>query len=127
MTDTADDRPPFAVGHVLHRVADVAASAEYYLALGLRRIAVNEQVGIVELRGGTHIIFLPAEQPIAEGAAASFDLMADDVQAAHARCTELGLSPTPLELSDFHERFTLRDPSGYAVTVNSTHASGQPI
>ncbi len=121
MGTQTDGRPPFAVGHALLQVSDLRASATYFERVGLRPVAQEEAVAIFELRGGTHLILLPSNAPVAAGTAAPFDLMTDDIPGMHAHFADIGLNPTAIERADFHERFTITEPSGYAITVNSSH------
>ncbi len=41
--------------------------------------------------------------------------------------TEAGLSPSDIEEGRIHIWFTVHDPSGHTITVNSSHASGLPV
>ncbi len=122
-----DPRPAVWVGHVAMGVADVTKSREFFVKLGMRDVEPGGQVGIMELRAGTHLVLLPSEQPIGPATPAPFDLMVEDIDCAHEHCVAAGLSPTDIEEVPFHRAFTVREPSGYAVTVNSSHASGQPV
>ncbi len=69
----------------------------------------------------------PANDPIAPGSKAPFDLMVDDIDASHENFGELGLSPSTIEEDRFHRWFKILDPSGYEITVNSSHVSGLPV
>jgi catechol 2,3-dioxygenase-like lactoylglutathione lyase family enzyme len=121
------ERPAVWVGHVALGVTDVAESTDFYLALGLRLIERNASVGILELRGGTHLILLPAQTPVASETPAPFDLMVDDVDATRKALEARGLAPSPMRSNPIHRSFTLRDPSGYTLVFNSSHASGKPV
>jgi catechol 2,3-dioxygenase-like lactoylglutathione lyase family enzyme len=128
MSGSADDeRPPVWVGHVSLRVGDVSESTGFFEALGMRRIFESGDVGVLELRGGTHLVLLPSDDPIPADATAPFDLMVDDIDATRERYAGLGLELSPLERGRIHDSFTLLDPNGYRVTVNSSHASGKPV
>jgi hypothetical protein len=82
---------------------------------------------VLELRGGTHVVVRQAGQPPEPGSGAPFDLMVDDVDAAHRDYAEKGLSPSPVRRGRIHDSFDLAGPDGWTFTVNSSHASGQPI
>jgi catechol 2,3-dioxygenase-like lactoylglutathione lyase family enzyme len=125
--DLAGERPSVWVGHVLLPSRDVGAATAWYRGLGMRFIAAGDGFGVLELRGGTHLVVLRAEHAIAEGSPAPFDLMVEDIEASHRRFAELGLAPTPLARGAIHTSFRLRDPSGYELTVNSSHVSDQPV
>ena len=125
--DTPDQRPPVAVGHVRLAVTDVGAAARWLEAVGLRPIVTRDELAVLELRGGTHVVVRQAGQPPAPGTTAPFDLMVDDVDAAHRDYAGKGLSPSPIRRGRIHDSFDLAGPDGWAFTVNSSHASGQPI
>ena len=127
MPDTTDQRPPVAVGHVHLTVADVGAAARWLETVGLRPIVTMDELAVLELRGGTHVVVRQAEPPPAPGAGAPFDLMVDDVDDAHRDYAEKGLSPSPIRRGRIHDSFDLAGPDGWAFTVNSSHAGGRPI
>jgi hypothetical protein len=95
--------------------------------VGLRPIVTREELAVLELRGGTHVVVRQASEPPAPGTGAPFDLMVDDVDAAHRDYAEKGLSPSPIRRGRIHDSFDLSGPDGWAFTVNSSHASGEPI
>ena len=68
-------RPLVAVGHVSLTVSDIAKATEYFVGLGLRKITQRDSFAVLELRGGTHLQLLAAEEPIPSGQKAAFDLM----------------------------------------------------
>src|SRR5262249_18375041 len=76
-----DRRPPMAVAHVFLPTTVVGAAAAWLEAIGLRPIFAGDELAILELRGGTHVIVTPAEAAPARGSEAPFDLMVDDVAA----------------------------------------------
>ena len=123
----SDGRPPVAIGHVVLGSPDVGASTEFLVRAGLRPIETGGEVSVLELRGGTHLLVLPAEQPVKSGAKAAFDLMVDDIEATHERYNELDLAPSNLVPERFHTSFTIVEPGGHEITVNSSHASDLPI
>jgi hypothetical protein len=127
MPDAVDHRPPVAVGHVRLNVANVSAAARWLETVGLRPIVTRDELAVLELRGGTHVVVRRGEQPPAPGAGAPFDLMVDDVDAVHRDYTEKGLSPSPIRRGRIHDSFEVAGPDGWVFTVNSSHASGQPI
>lgn len=127
MVRTKDSRPPMAVGHVSLRVRNVAASATFFDRLGLRPVFRGSDIAIFELRGGTHLLLFPTRAAVKKDRAAPFDLMVDDIVAARRSLERKGLGPTPLDRGRIHDSFVLREPSGWRITVNSTHASGRPV
>ncbi|HUC10610.1 MAG TPA: VOC family protein [Stellaceae bacterium] len=127
MSDTNDQRPPVAVGHVRLAASDVGAAARWLETVGLRPIVTRGELAVLELRGGTHVVVRQTEQPPAPGTTAPFDLMVDDIDAAHRDYAKKGLSPSAIRRGRIHDSFDLAGPDGQAFTVNSTHASGEPI
>jgi catechol 2,3-dioxygenase-like lactoylglutathione lyase family enzyme len=120
-----DARPPLWVGHVLLRTPDIPATRELMLRIGMRDIAHGADFAVLELRGGTHLLLLPADE--AASGAASFDLMVDDLDAFHARLRALGLEPSEIRDGGVHRSFTLPSPSGHSLTFNSSHVSALPV
>ena len=127
MTDNIDPRPPVAVGHVRITATDVGAAARWLETAGLRPIVTRDELAVLELRGGTHVVVRQAEQPPAPGTIAPFDLMVDDIDAAHRDYAAKGLSPGEIRRGRIHDSFEMPGPGGWTFTVNSSHASGQPI
>lgn len=120
-----DPRPSVWVGHVTLATASVAASHAFMVKLGMRSIVLEEGVGVLELRGGTHLLLLQKDD--AEPGTAGFDLMVDDLDATHARFAELGLEASPITRGQFHDSFTVTDPGRHVVKFNSTHVSDLPV
>ena len=127
MPDTVDQRPPVAVGHVRLGVSDVGAAARWLERVGLRPIVTMDELAVLELRGGTHVVVRKNEGTPVSGAAAPFDLMVDDIDAMHRGCAEKGLSPSAIRRGQIHDSFTLPGPDGWAFTVNSSHAGDRPV
>jgi hypothetical protein len=127
MPDTIDQRPPVAVGHVRLPCADVAAAAHWLETAGLRPIVTMDGLAVLELRGGTHVVVRKTEPSPAPGTPAPFDLMVDDIDAAHRDYAEKGLSPSQISRGRIHDSFELPGPGGWTFTVNSSHASGKPV
>jgi hypothetical protein len=126
MSDTIDQRPPVAVGHVRLPCSDVAAAARWLENVGLRPIVTMADLAVLELRGGTHVVVRKSDPP-ASGSVAPFDLMVDDVDAAHRDYAGKGLSPSEISRGRIHDSFQVAGPSGWLFTINSSHASGKPV
>ena len=126
MALSTDKRPPVSVGHVRLPVKDVGAAARWLETVGLRPIVTRDELAVLELRGGTHVVVRAAEAP-PPGTIAPFDLMVDDVDATHRDYAEKGLNPTPIRRGRIHDSFEVPGPDGWTFTVNSSHASGEPI
>ncbi len=122
MTDAS--RPVFAVGHMRMPVEDVHSAYDFFVRHGMRAILEREDFGILELRGGTHLILTQADEAIAAGQRAPFDLMVDDVDAVHAAFLDDGVEATDIERGEIHDSFRVTGPSGYSIPINSSHAVG---
>ena len=127
MPDATDDRPPAAIGHVRFNVTDVEGATHWLATAGLRTIVSHSDFAVLELRGGTHLVIRQAERPPEPRAAAPFDLMFDDLEATHRSFEERGLSPSSIRRGRIHDSFEVVGPDGWVFTINSSHASGQPI
>ena len=51
-----DRRPRLAVGHVNLEVDDVGDAYAFFVRHGMRDIFKGEEFGVLELRGGTHLV-----------------------------------------------------------------------
>ncbi len=122
-----DRRPPVAIGHIEHRVGDVSEAVAWYESLGVRRIFSRRGFAVMEVRGGTHIIMAVAKKKIAAGTPAPFDFIVDDVDAMRKECVRKGMKPARMKRGSIHDSFELTDPSGYSLTILSSHASGRPV
>lgn len=119
-----DPRPPVWVRHVSMSTNALAESTDAMLKIGMRPIAQFETVSILELRGGTHLVL--RGDGVGPGNA-EFDLMVDDVDATHADYAAKGLNVSEISRGRIHDSFILNEPGGNRITVNSTHASDQPV
>src|SRR5207248_2602613 len=77
--------------------------------------------------GAARMLSRKAEQPPIVGAAAPFDLMVDDIEAARRDYAAKGLGPSDISRGRIHDSFHLRGPDGYDFTVTSSHAGGRAI
>ncbi|HUB15041.1 MAG TPA: NAD(P)-binding domain-containing protein [Acetobacteraceae bacterium] len=127
MPDAVDQRPPVAIGHVSLHVTDIGAASHWLATVGLRPIVSGSDLAVLELRGGTHLVVVPAGQPPEPRTKAPFDLMFDDIDATHRIFAERGLSPSPIRRGRIHDSFEIVGPDGWMFTINSSHASGQPV
>ena len=131
LKDTAEEQmpPPIAIGHVTLRVSDVGLAADFYRALGLRPILKREELAILELRGGTHLLLFRAEGKPEAGPVRVFDFMVEDIEAAHARMRSAGVEGTAIDEDHIagHLWFEITDPDGYVLRVFSSHTGGRPV
>jgi hypothetical protein len=106
-----------ALGHVFFAATDVAAAAQWFETLGLKAIASDPDYALLELRGGTQLVVTSVAYRRRDGATAPFDLMVDDIDAAHRDFIAKGLDPSPIRRDTLHDEFRLVGPDGCAVTV----------
>lgn len=121
--------PALAVGHVVLRVASVEHAAAYYGKLGLRTVWLRADMAILELRGGTHLLLFRTTAKRRARRDAPFDLMADDLDAAHSNARAHRLRPTAIahEARSGHRFFGLEDPDRHRLTVYSSHTEGRRV
>lgn len=127
MSQTLDQRPPVAVGHVRLSTTDVAAATRWLETVGLRTIFTSAELAVLELRGGTHVVVRTAEQSPQEGAAAPFDLMVDDIEAARRDYAAKGLGPSDITKGRIHDSFHLKGPDGQDFSIVSSHAGERAV
>ncbi len=114
-----DKRPDIWIGHISLRTHDLNGTDEFFSKIGLRPVFKNEEISIFELRGGTHVIMILDEA--AKGGDAGFDFMVEDIDATHGSFTSLGLDVSEIDRGDIHDSFTVIEPGGNRITVNSSH------
>src|ERR1700720_3179086 len=56
-----------AVAHLVFKVADLKSSCQFYANLGIPPFFADEEVAIIELRGGTHLILLSVDSMAGKG------------------------------------------------------------
>lgn len=124
-TQQTDPRPPVWVGHITMNTPTLKESTAAMLQVGMRPIVENENIAVLELRGGTHIVLRQTEDT--EPIDTEFDFMVEDVDATHAEYAAKGLSVSEIRRGRIHDSFTFTEPGGNRITVNSTHVSDQPV
>jgi hypothetical protein len=127
MTQSVDQRPPVAVGHVRLPATDVPVAARWLESVGLRPIFASADLAVLELRGGTHVVVRKVDHPLEAGIAAPFDLMVDDIEAARRDYGAKGLGPSDISRGRIHDAFHLAGPDGHDFTVCSSHAGGRAV
>src|SRR5262245_12950351 len=90
------ERPSVAIGHVILRVADPRKGAAFYTALGMRSIWEADEMAILELRGGTHLMLFKAVEKPPGKTIDAFDLMVHNADTFHAELQRRGLPTTPV-------------------------------
>jgi catechol 2,3-dioxygenase-like lactoylglutathione lyase family enzyme len=121
-----EERPRLWVGHVVLATHDLGRAQAFYRELGMRALrepGPDDVIVELEMRGGTHLVFVFDPNARTNGRGAPFDLMSDDIDALHTAMSERGIDLTPITRAD-HSSFTFRDPDGYVVTVNDSHVEG---
>jgi catechol-2,3-dioxygenase len=130
-----------AVAHLVFKVTDLKSSCEFYSNLGLSPFFVDDEVAIIELHGGTHLILLSidprAGADIAESLTGQFhkrfseqfDLMIkgkglDELKKYRLELVSRGIAAgeIPDETIYGHYLFCIKDPDGNGITIYSSHA-----
>ena len=122
-----DPRPPVAIGHVRIETHEVPETIDFFQKLGLRHIFRNEKFGVLELRGGTHLVVMKRDKPVRKGTAAPFDIMVDDIEDARAKYDRKGFEPSEITEGSIHSSFFIRSPSGHKLKINSSHAGKRAV
>ena len=122
-----DGRPKLAVGHVSIEVEDVDLAYAFFVRHGMRDIFRGDNFGVLELRGGTHLVVSRAREAVEAGTGAPFDLMVDDIDAAHDEFTTAGVPATDIERGRIHDTFHIDGPCGYRFAVTSSHAGDRVV
>lgn len=122
-------KPTAAIAHVFMKTPNVKKTVKFYLSLGLRKVWESPQMGIVELRGGTHILFFKNKVKFAKPPRATFDLMVDEVKVFHKdlKKEKYRVSKILSDKRSGHELFTVTDPDGRVITIYSSHTEGREV
>src|SRR6202451_441397 len=138
MTATVDSG--LAVAHLVFKVADLKSSCQFYSNLGIPPFFTDEEVAIIELRGGTHLILLSVDSMAGEGIAESltgqfhkrfseqFDLMiegkgVDELKKYRLELISRGIAAGEIPDETFfgHHLFCTKDPDGNGITIYTSH------
>ena len=126
-TAKRDARPPVAIGHVHLETHAVPETIDFFKSIGMRSIFRNERFGVLELRGGTHLVVSERDKPVRQGTLAPFDIMVDDVDKAHATYGRKGFEPTDIKSGSIHSSFFIKVPSGHKLKITSSHAGRRAV
>src|SRR4029077_3206280 len=107
--------------------SNVASAAQWLESDGLRPIFEDGDLAGLGFRGGTHVVVRTVEEAPRAGAAAPFDLMVDDIEAARRDYMAKGLGPSEISRGRIHDSFHVAGPDGQDFTVNSSHAGGRAV
>ena len=138
--------PAAAFGHFIMKVNDIDISYQFYIKLGLRPCGIFPDLAIIELRGGTHILFFNKNDELPFSLSSShlgqrggvfnerLDLMIDgktrsDLELYRTALIEKGLSVDAIAQDQFfgHDYFQLVDPDGSGITVYTSHTGELPV
>ena len=141
-----DHLPAAAFGHFVMKVNDINVSYQFYTELGLRPAGIFPDLAIIELRGGSHILFFNKSDELPFSINASYlgqrnaffnerlDLMIggksrEDLELYRATLVAKGLSVNEIAQDQFfgHDYFQLVDPDGNGITVYTSHVAGLPV
>src|SRR5262245_21178372 len=117
----ADERPAVWVGHVAMTVGDPTRSHDFFVDAGMRTVHRADDMAILELRGGTHLLLFRGD---ASGGDAPFDRLLEAADALHAEMTNSGLAVSDITRGRIHDVFMLTDPDGHEITVQNSHVEG---
>jgi catechol-2,3-dioxygenase len=139
-TKTAADLE-LAVAHLVFKVVDLKRSCQFYSNLGIPPFFTDDEVAIIELRGGTHLILVSVDSMAGEGIAESltgqfhkrfseqFDLMIggkglDELKKYRLEIIsrEIAAGEIPDETFFGHHLFCIKDPDGNGITVYTSHS-----
>jgi len=131
-----------AVAHLVFKVTDLKSSCQFYSNLGIPPFAIDEEVAIIELRGGTHLVLLELDQPAGEDIAESltgqfhkrfserFDLMIkgkglNELKRYRLELISRGITAGEIPDETFfgHHLFCIKDPDGNGITIYTSHAT----
>jgi catechol 2,3-dioxygenase-like lactoylglutathione lyase family enzyme len=130
-----------AVAHLVFKVTDLKSSCQFYSNLGIPPFAIDEEVAIIELRGGTHLILLSVDSMAGEGVAESltgqfqkrfseqFDLMikgkgVNELKKYRSELISRGIAAGEIPDETFfgHHLFCIKDPDGNGITIYTSHS-----
>jgi catechol-2,3-dioxygenase len=139
-TKTAADLE-LAVAHLVFRVVDLERSCQFYSNLGIPPFFTDDEVAIIELRGGTHLILLSVDSMAGESIAESltgqfhkrfseqFDLMIegkglDELKNYRSEIVNRGIAAGEIPDETFfgHHLFCTKDPDGNGITIYTSHS-----
>jgi catechol 2,3-dioxygenase-like lactoylglutathione lyase family enzyme len=120
-----DQRPPVWVGHITLTTNEIPNTYDFLVRLGMRPIEQGEAFAVLELRGGTHLVLIRADD--ATPGQAGFDLMVEDIEATHQQLRTAGFETSAIATGKIHHSFTVTSPAGHTIQFNSSHVSDQPV
>lgn len=120
-----NERPFFALGHVTLNTKEIKATHDFLVKYGMRPIVLRDNMAVLELRGGTHLVL--KENALMPESEANFDLMVDNIDQFYEKLKSDGMELTDLQEGKVHKRFKVKGPGGIWFVINSSHVSNQPV
>ena len=130
-----------AVAHLVFKVADLKRSCEFYSNLGIPPFAIDGEVALIELCGGTHLLLLEVGQlaggDVAESVTGQFhkrfseqfDLMIkgkglNELENYRLELISRGIAAGEIPDETFfgHHLFCIKDPDGNGITIYTSHS-----
>ena len=117
-------KPKIAVGHLVHYVSNISKSEAFYRGLGMMPIIKRDDLAILELRGGTHLLLHPLKDEVSPAEEAPFDLMVDNIESFRNELVTNQVETTKLVVQEIsgHQMFDIKDPDGSKISICSGHA-----
>ena len=129
------------VAHIVVMVSDLEASCRFYTDLGLAPFMIDgDQVAIIELHGGTHVLLFKSSGeknvdllPSATGQfrhrfSEQFDLMIPGKSRKELEAYRKGLIKRGIIAGEIpekkiygHHLFSIKDPDGHGITIYTSH------
>jgi len=125
----SNEKPKIALGHLIHYVSDVNKSEAFYRNLGMTPVMKRDDIAILELRGGTHLLLFPLKEGVLAVEETPFDFMVDNVESFRKELLAHQIEATEIvdqEISG-HKMFDIKDPDGSKISVCSSHTEGRIV
>ncbi len=120
-----DNRPEIWLGHCSLKTTNLDASHDFMVQVGLRPVFKNDEITVLEMRGGTHLIMIANEN--AKGGDAEFDFMVEDIDDAYSRFKTFEMDISEMSRGEIHDSFYVTEPGGNRIKFNSTHVEDHKL
>ncbi len=121
-----DTKPDVWVGHVFMKSRDISETSDFLIKIGMRKLFGSSELGIFELRGGTHLAVEMGDPELKDGET-YFDLMVEDLDQTREKLINLDLDPSDIIVGEIHRTFMIDEPGGNRVRFNDSHVSKGPV
>ena len=117
------NEPKVAMGHLVHYVSDISKSEAFYRGIGMMSVLKRDDLAILELRGGTHLLLRPLKDGLSVVEEAPFDLMVDNIESFRSELLANQVETTEMVVQEIsgHQMFDIRDPDGSKISICSSH------